>query len=585
MPASATSRLPSGAERLHRWAVVFLVTALPLAAWTPFYDCFPLTKWLLLAGAAALVLASSRPGSLPPAFRWAWVWAGWVAVCAIRSDLSPWRSWPESALLVLPVIVAGQAAAPWRLARALVLTAAGMSVLALAQAAGWDEGAWLSPFHKGVASTIGNPDLLGGFLVLPGALALALLWERPGGWRIATALLIGGAVLVTEARAAWLGLLVAVFLLTLHDRRRALLTAVAALALTAGWLAISPGALVRAKSGGALTERVWTWRLAARIVREAPVAGSGPGTFRTRFLATQTAARDRGEFFYHYTEYAHLEPLHLWVELGAIGLGIFGWGLLAAFRGWRHCAWRHGSPGLWRGLGAGASGTLVNALLSFPFHVIPTATAWWLLLGAAAPRPAPAAAGGRGPGPGTLGLRLAALALLLAVPFRLALENTALRTGQVLALAGRLEPAAACFARGARAMDADPRLDWYAASCARQRGDPAAALTRIDAAIRLEPGMYELHHERGMTLKALNRPADAEAAYRQAVRIHPGFASGWNNLGNLLGGEGRLAEAESAQRHALGLDPGSREARQNLAITLLRLGRSREARAVMDGRL
>src|SRR5678809_157339 len=170
-------------------------------------------------------------------------------------------------------------------------------------------------------------------------------------WNVPAAALLGLALLATEARAAWLGAGVAALVLATNNRRQALMTFAAGTALLAVWLVVNPGAWARARSGGALTERVWTWRLAARIVADAPLAGTGPGTFRTQFLARQTAAHDHGEAFYHYTEYAHLEPLHVWVEVGAIGLGLFCWGLATALRGWWRGPLRARDPALWRGIG------------------------------------------------------------------------------------------------------------------------------------------------------------------------------------------------------------------------------------------
>jgi len=562
------------ADRFRESLVLFLVLVLPLAWFTPFDDCFPLTKWLLLIG-ATLLLAAASAGTVAPAWRWTAGWGAWLAVEISRSPVPIWRSAPDAALLWAPVMAAGMAAKPIRLSRALCAAALVMAVHGLTQAAGWDDGRWLSPFQKGVASTIGNPDLLGGFLILPCSITLALALANPGWRTAAPPVLLGAALLATEARAAWLGLAAAGVLVVAPHRRRAATAMVAAVVVAGGWLAVTPGALARAASSGALTERLWTWRLAVYAVREAPVAGYGPGSFRSVFLARQTATRQAGATFFHYTEFAHLEPLHLWVETGAVGLGLFAWGLACALAGWWRGPLRARDPALWRGIGAGTVGLLVNAGLSFPLHVAPTATAAWLLLGAAG---APA----RGRVPGRFHgakpwMRLAVVAVLLAVPFRLAFQNVALRSGQVLLLAGRPDLASAQFAEGARMMDADPRLTWSAATAARLRGDPAGALRLIDAALRLEPDFFELHHERGMTLKALGRTAEAAGAYGAAVRINPGFASAWNNLGNLLGAAGRLAEAEAAQRRALALDPGSREARQNLALTLMQEGRRREA--------
>jgi O-antigen ligase len=504
----------------------------------------------------------------------------WLGCSIALSPAAMWRTVPEAAMLTGILVVASSADQPVRLARGLVAVAALMAVHGLAQSAGWDERTWLSPFSKGVASTIGNPDLFGGFLILPFALALAAALAAPSWMRGIVALALAAAVLATEARAAWLGCLVVVAALVARERHRAVAAVVAVLVVGGVWLGFHPGMLSRVRSGGAMAERLWTWKLAAHAIREAPVEGTGPGTFRTVYLARQTAAHAAGADYFHYTEYAHCEPLHLWLELGAVGLGLFLWALVSLIAGWWRSPLRAERPALWWGIGAGTAGVLVNAGMSFPFHVPPTAVGCCALLGAAA--------NGRTTGRPERRHEVvrwvpAALATLaLAIPFQMAVENTALRDGQVLALAHRPDLALAKLDEAGRAMAADPRIGWYAANAARLMGDQAGALARIDGAIQREPDWFELHHERGMILKSLGRTADAEAAYRQSILINPGFASGWNNLGNLLGSTGRLPEAEAAQRRALALDPGSHEARQNLAITLMQEGRRREARQVLS---
>ena len=383
-------------RRLGAHALLGMMTLLPLAYWTPFHDCFPLAKWLVLLTLGAVAVGLGQPGSFSPAFRWFPVWAVWVVASACRGAAadSPWRAWPETALLILPVWVAASArhgVSARRAAGMLLVTSTVIAALGLVQAVGWDLGTWISPFHKGVASTIGNPDLLGGFLVLPFALALAG-WRHacsvtrrdpatrsqgfaaPSVWWWTFALVIlGCGLLATEARGAWLAALAASAVLLWGAPRRIVGLVAGACVVAAVVVSIrNPGMLDNLRSVTALHERAWTWKIAGRAVREAPLAGWGAGSFRSVYLKLQTAARDQGEEYFHYTEYAHLELLHLWTELGVIGLGLWLWGVAAAFAWWRASDQRTGDPALWRGLGAGALGVMVNSFASFPVHVLPS---------------------------------------------------------------------------------------------------------------------------------------------------------------------------------------------------------------------
>lgn len=565
-------------------AALALVVLPPLAFWMPWEDCFPLAKWMALAVFGGLVVAQSGSLRRPATGAWAWLapWTGWVVVAAATGPAitSPWRGWMEAVLLALPpwtaVAVAGRVAAP-RLASLLLVAAVIMAAYAVAQLLGLESGGWLSPFHKGVASTAGNPDLLGGALLLPFALAAARWRDRPDSpLRALVALLIGLAIAATEARAAWLGAAVAAgVVLARGPWRRLLMAAGLAAVVFAGLVAAVPGAAGRLRSTGALAERVWTWRLALAALREHPVAGTGPSSFRSVYLAAQADRHDRGETFSHYTEYAHLEPLHLAVELGLVGLGLALWA--------GGCAWRTLRAGLcgagWvrDGTRAGAVAVAADALLSWPLHVAATAVPLWIMLAAAGSRRPPEPAGR---------LRiLPALALLplLAFAFRPAYGSGVLRLGFALSGMGRFGDAGVWHDRALRTGAGEFRLHWQAAVAARSRGDLDRAATSADAAIALEPGIAELRLERAAVARAARQPALAEAALREALRLDPGLIHAWNNLGNLLGEQGRLAEAEAAQRRAVALAPDSADARRNLAVTLLRRGRSAEARRLLEG--
>ena len=606
---------------LRRLALAGLVLVLPLAFWTPFNECFPLSKLLVLLAFGGVALVAG--GTVPRHGVYAWLpfWLATAVIGAVAGACRPsaWRSVPEALTLILPPLLAAsavRAGEAGRLARMLVAGALVASVWGLVQALGLEPGEWLSPFHKGVASTLGNPDILGGFLVLPFTLAFSLALLRPSVLRWTAAVVISLALLATEARAAWLGGAAAVAVLLLWGSRGRVCPVVIAAMMAAAAIAASPtvgaptaGAVpvgegpvgagaagpgragemaARLASPEALFQRLWIWRIAGRALRDSPVMGLGTGAFRGAYLAGQTAEHARGRQDYHYSEHAHLEPLHLAVELGVVGLGVWLWGLACAFRLWWTGPLRKSDPGVWRGIGAGAVGVFVNGLLSFPFHVPPTAVSFWLLLGAgpAAVAPAsPAPVGQDRRSSATTGMvaGLLLLAAILVLPFRLATVSVLMREGQVRVLAGFPQAASSEYARARALVAGDWRLFWLSAIAERSSGNPEGGLALAGAGLVLEPDFYELWHESGMAASAMGRDADAEAAYRRALAVNPGFVHSWNNLGNLLGRAGRLVEAEDAQRRALRSDPSLAEARRNLVVTLLRMRKAGEARRIMEG--
>ena len=81
----------------------------------------------------------------------------------------------------------------------------------------------------------------------------------------------------------------------------------------------------------------------------------------------------------------------------------------------------------------------------------------------------------------------------------------------------------------------------------------------------------------GVSLEALGRHDEAEAAYRQAVSIDPNFASAHFNLGNLLQKQGRDIDAEEAFRAALALRPDYGKAWNGLGQVLQHQGRLQDA--------
>lgn len=86
--------------------------------------------------------------------------------------------------------------------------------------------------------------------------------------------------------------------------------------------------------------------------------------------------------------------------------------------------------------------------------------------------------------------------------------------------------------------------------------DPYQALGHFDRALarHRHPQLLVL---RGVALRALQRPAEAEEAYRQALSLDAGSLEAWFNLGNLCAAQGDRSGAAAAYRQVVQLAPAS----------------------------
>jgi tetratricopeptide (TPR) repeat protein len=100
----------------------------------------------------------------------------------------------------------------------------------------------------------------------------------------------------------------------------------------------------------------------------------------------------------------------------------------------------------------------------------------------------------------------------------------------------------------------------------QQSGQLAEAVALYDQILLLNPGIAEIHNNRGAALAGSEKPAEAEAAYRRAIALKPDYAEAFNNLGNTLCEIGKFDEAERALRTAIRLNPRWARCRTNLGL-------------------
>jgi O-antigen ligase len=243
------------------------------------------------------------------------------------------------------------------LARTLLISGAIVALYGVIQYLGLDPVSWGAklPFEANRAfSTFGNPDLLGGFLIFPLTLSVAMaLSEREALWRIAywtVFLLTVAAWIVAFVRGAWIGGvvgLVAVVVAAVLARPKigavdwsfAGITGVASAGLVARSLTNANSVLnvwerlqsiFKFGEGSALT-RFEIWQAAIDAVKARPIFGFGADTFRLVFPEYKPLAYTKDAGYLSVADNVHNYPLQLMAGIGVIGFlllyGIFGFAL------------------------------------------------------------------------------------------------------------------------------------------------------------------------------------------------------------------------------------------------------------------
>lgn len=114
------------------------------------------------------------------------------------------------------------------------------------------------------------------------------------------------------------------------------------------------------------------------------------------------------------------------------------------------------------------------------------------------------------------------------------------------------------------------------------RGEPAAALVRLDEALRADPRFHWARAWRGEALSALGAKAAAARALRRCTAGAPRYARAWVALARALHEAGRPRPALAACGRALALEPDWALALYTRALVLRVLGRDDEARRDLD---
>lgn len=563
-------------------------------------------KWmvvptLVLGGAAAVVWGERVRVARRPLVAWG-VFLALVAVAAAvgLDPLYAWIGTPErhfgalTWLVCTVAFVAGHALLEGerRALGAVAAATAGLAgVWALAETLGWEPVELVGAGDRAVGP-VGSSAYLGAALALLTPIAIGIGLDT--SWSLRARRLAGVAaaagaygIVASGARAAWAGVAVAVFVVTVVGRRRLstakvvmAVGAFVALASVTGVAGRIPD-VVNDRQGGA-RGRVDEWRVAARVIADRPVLGTGPEGYRIAFGGAVDDAYERVHGRDPLPDRAHAAPLDVAATTGLPGmlaylalLGMAGMLVLRSFRS---------APPWVVGVSAGLVAYAAQSLFLFPIAELEPVA--WLLVGVVAvttlrddetitlraPRLVPT---------------LAAVAALVTVtagaldvaadrsaangddPTRAAeLRPDALRYRLV---AARGLPDAAAIAQLEHALDVSPRDPVVRSEHANrvlQQARDFSDTARAEQARRLlldltedDPRNAEVLLRLGLAHMLTGHPRQAEQAWLRAEHLAPRSAAAPANLALAYAQQDRWPEARAAARRALAIEPNNPRAR------------------------
>ena len=122
-----------------------------------------------------------------------------------------------------------------------------------------------------------------------------------------------------------------------------------------------------------------------------------------------------------------------------------------------------------------------------------------------------------------------------------------------------------------------PDLHYFLGAALEDEGRMDEAISQYQETLKLNPDLFEVRNRLGMALGRKGLQDEAIRQFQEALRLAPGSNDIHYNLGNALARAGRLPEAAIQLREAVRLKPDDARARNNLGVILFREKRVNEA--------
>jgi O-antigen ligase/Tfp pilus assembly protein PilF len=309
-----------------------------------------------------------------------------------------------------------------RILNIVIITGSLFGIYGILQYQGIDFSFWRgNTGRQAVFGLFSNVNYFAEYLIAILPLAVSLLFVTPFKSNKSKKLLLfigilamGGSLMLTFTRSSYLGFgvsLIFMFLLFIicrrksfiKDNRKFFIVIFLAIIIIISLIVIpnplnkSDTVISKIKNritvaqliqGHNVKRRMVTWNFTLMMIKDRPLLGSGIGTFKYNSLRYQAEFFSQGDnrslYPYGIAHEAHNEYLHLWAELGIIGLGIFLWMIIAYFYYGLKVLKKtknNYTQGMLIGMMGVIIAVLVDGIFSFPLHLPTTLVLFWLFLG------------------------------------------------------------------------------------------------------------------------------------------------------------------------------------------------------------
>jgi tetratricopeptide (TPR) repeat protein len=491
---------------------------------------------------------------------------------------------------------------------------------------GFDFIKWVSFGEGRVYSTLGNPDYMAAqFSILIPIMIVLILSPIKKIFRFVISvflMLMFLLIIVSHGRGAWLGflgsllyMLIMVWIMYGKEffiRYKTFFISIIAFIIFLGVMfsfrnPLNKNSITiadRLKSGMDFTNdsvavRLFYWESAVQMAYHNPLLGAGIGGFSLNTAFYQRKVFDRWEknapkmakkVEPHVELYTHNDYLQTLAETGFLGLGVFLWLFFTALIKPFSRLIREDNP-VYKNILLGITGSiiacLINALLNFPWRVMPTLVLLWsifALLSMLEPKKSFRFAL---PKSGlALPVLLAAAAFFSSLQITSLLANTCIKEGQTAFAKNNYSAARDIFDMG---LKSNPRgtdiieLVLYGGNAYNALGDVNKAIEYYNRGLKMFPHFIESHYNVANVYMNNKMFDKAIEEYNKVLALNPKFSAAYNNMANIFFNDSKLAEARDMYLKALAVKPQSVEARYNLGATLFRMGNYKEAYKELTG--
>ncbi len=456
---------------------------------------------------------------------------------------------------------------------AALLSAAAASAYALLQVFGLDFAGWFTDFSGRAFSSFGNPDFLGGFLVM--IIPLALFPGLCGGRKKISFLFyvfFASALVLSQTRSSLAafaaGAVLTAWIFRKHIKGSLKYIAAGALITTAAVVVSGKGALFSERLAAAadinnrdLAGRVEMWKTGLQITGDNLFTGAGINNIRNIYHKYKPGGG------YYETDYLHNDYINIAAESGVFAGAAF---IVFLFLISRALAAR--KKIISSIILISFASLFIHAFFNFPFYILGTKLYFFVLAGCALNKNNTLPAAGPRSTAVAAVFNFALLVILLPVLY----GNIALNYG-INALAAGKKNAAGKLLKTAEKYSCRPETDYYLAQYYHKTGDYKKGAAYAERFLDKRPVS-----KRG-AVKASVIYAEKKD-YTRALGLLDGFlefypddAAALNNKGKILFMAGRVKKAAGIYKKVIEKDPGNAVAHSNLYAVYYNTGMYKEA--------